>query len=59
MKENVFPSLHVTVVSPVRVYPVLHFRDTSLPGGTGNSVSAVISVQLSGSPSHVSGIREG
>ena len=52
MKENVSPSLHVTVVSPVRVYPVLHFNDTSLPGGRGNCVSVVISVQVSGSPSH-------
>ena len=57
MNKNVLPSLHVTVVSPVRVYPVLHFRDTSLPGGRGNCVSVVISVQLSGSPSQDSGIR--
>ena len=56
MDKNVLPSLHVTVVSPVRVYPVLHFRDTSLPGGRGNCVSVVISVQLSGSPSQDSGV---
>ena len=56
VKENVVPSAHVTVLSPVRVYPALHFRDTSLPGGRGNCVSVFISLQLSGSPSHDSGI---
>ena len=35
LNKNVLPSLHVTAVSPVRLYPVLHFRDTSLPGGRG------------------------
>ena len=56
MNENVLHSSQVTVVSPVRVYPVLHFRDTSLPGGRGNCVSVVISVQLTGSPSQDSEI---
>ena len=51
LNKNVLPSLHVTVASPVRVYPVLHFRDTSLIGGTGNCISVSIFVQLSGSPS--------
>ena len=52
LKKNALPSLQVTVVSPVRVYPVLHFRDTSLPGGRGNCVSVVISVHDKGNPSH-------
>ena len=56
VNKNVLPSLHVTVVSPVKVYPALHFRDTSLPGGRGNCVSVIISVQLSGSPPQDSGV---
>ena len=56
VNENVVPSIQVIVVLPVRLYPVLHFRNTSLPGGRGNCVSVLISFQLSGSSSHDSGI---
>ena len=52
VKENSDPCMHVTVISPVNVCPVLHFRDTSPPCGTGSCVSVVISVQLSGKLSH-------
>ena len=50
--ENVVPSSHVTVETPVRVCPGLHFKDTSSPGGTWNWVSVFTSSQLEGRPSH-------
>ena len=52
VNENPVPSTHVTVLSPVRVYPGLHFRETSSPGGRGNCVSVCISFQLEGKLSH-------
>ena len=52
MKEKSVPSTHMTVLSPVRVCPGLHFRDTSSPGGRGNCVSVINSFQLDGRLSH-------
>ena len=48
LKENCAPLTHVIVLSPVSLYPGLHFRDTSLPAGTGNCASVVIFSQVDG-----------
>ena len=52
LKEKSSSSIHVTVLAPVRVCPVLHIKVTSLPGARGNCDFVVICSQLEGKFSH-------
>jgi len=52
LNEKSSSSIHVTVLGPVRVCPVLHTNATSLPGARGNCDFVVICLQLEGKLSH-------